>query len=58
MSDVFFRDLGIPAPDFNLGVGPASTAQQRGPCSEASRWAREWILTAAMAAASVEFVSP
>jgi UDP-N-acetylglucosamine 2-epimerase (non-hydrolysing) len=28
MSDDFFRDLGIPAPDVNLGVGPGSHAQQ------------------------------
>jgi UDP-N-acetylglucosamine 2-epimerase (non-hydrolysing) len=28
MSDVFFRELGIPAPDFNLGVGSGSHAVQ------------------------------
>ena len=28
MSDVFFRDLGIPAPDVNLGVGSGSHAVQ------------------------------
>ncbi|MDH4119129.1 MAG: UDP-N-acetylglucosamine 2-epimerase (non-hydrolyzing) [Acidimicrobiia bacterium] len=28
MSDVFFRDLGIPAPDVHLGVGSGSHAQQ------------------------------
>jgi UDP-N-acetylglucosamine 2-epimerase (non-hydrolysing) len=28
MSDVFFRQLAIPAPDKNLAVGPASHAQQ------------------------------
>lgn len=28
MSDVFFRDLGIPLPDVNLGVGSASHAVQ------------------------------
>jgi UDP-N-acetylglucosamine 2-epimerase (non-hydrolysing) len=28
MSDIFFRQLDIPAPDFNLGVGSASHAQQ------------------------------
>jgi UDP-N-acetylglucosamine 2-epimerase (non-hydrolysing) len=28
MSDVFFQQLDMPAPDFNLGVGPGSHAQQ------------------------------
>ncbi len=28
MSDAFFRDLGLPAPDVHLGVGSASHAQQ------------------------------
>jgi len=28
MSDVFFRDLGLPAPDLNLGVGSGSQATQ------------------------------
>ena len=28
MSDIFFRQLGIPEPDYNLGVGSASHAQQ------------------------------
>lgn len=28
MSDIFFSQLGIPAPDFNLGVGSASHAKQ------------------------------
>lgn len=28
MSDVFFRELDIPQPDVNLGVGPGSHAQQ------------------------------
>ncbi|MFQ5535274.1 MAG: non-hydrolyzing UDP-N-acetylglucosamine 2-epimerase [Sphingomonadales bacterium] len=28
MSDAFFRDLGLPPPDFNLGVGSASHARQ------------------------------
>jgi len=30
MSDVFFRDLGLPKPDFNLGVGSGSHAEQTG----------------------------
>ena len=28
MSDAFFRDLGLPAPDHHLGVGSGSHAQQ------------------------------
>lgn len=30
MSDAFFRDLGLPDPDVNLGVGSGSHAQQTG----------------------------
>jgi UDP-N-acetylglucosamine 2-epimerase (non-hydrolysing) len=30
MSDVFFHDLGLPAPDIHLGVGSGSHAQQTG----------------------------
>lgn len=30
MSDVFFQELGIPAPDFNLGVGSCSHGMQTG----------------------------
>jgi UDP-N-acetylglucosamine 2-epimerase (non-hydrolysing) len=28
LSDIFFRQMGIPAPDFNLGVGSGSHASQ------------------------------
>ncbi len=31
MSDVFFRELGLPAPDVNLGVGSGSHAAPRRP---------------------------
>jgi UDP-N-acetylglucosamine 2-epimerase (non-hydrolysing) len=30
MSDAFFRDLGLPAPEFHLGVGSGSHAEQTG----------------------------
>jgi UDP-N-acetylglucosamine 2-epimerase (non-hydrolysing) len=30
MSDVFFRDLGIPVPDIHLGIGSGSHAEQTG----------------------------
>lgn len=30
MSDVFFRDLGLPSPDFHLNVGSGSHAEQTG----------------------------
>lgn len=35
MSDAFFRDLGIPEPDFHLGVGSGSHAQQTARVMEA-----------------------
>jgi len=34
MSDVFFEELGIPAPDFTLGVGSKSHARQTGEMME------------------------
>lgn len=30
MSDVFFRDLGIPAPDYHLGIGSEGQGEQTG----------------------------
>lgn len=30
LSDVFFEDLGIPAPDEHLGIGSGSHGQQTG----------------------------
>ena len=49
MSDVFFRDLGIPAPNFNLGVGSGSHGQQtaqmlEGLEREFERFAPDWVL--------------
>ena len=49
MSDVFFRDLGIPAPDVNLAVGSGKHGEQTGamlaqlePVFE--RFAPDWVL--------------
>ena len=36
MSDVFFADLAIPAPDINLEIGSGATASRPGPCSPRS----------------------
>jgi UDP-N-acetylglucosamine 2-epimerase (non-hydrolysing) len=49
MSDVFFRDLGIPTPDLNLAVGSASHAQQTSrmlePLEEAFKsYGPDWVL--------------
>lgn len=49
MSDVFFRDLGIPAPDVNLEVGSGSHGRQTGRMlegleTEFERLAPDWVL--------------
>ncbi len=49
MSDVFFRDLGIPAPDVNLAVGSGKHGQQTGAMlagleDEFERFAPDWVL--------------
>ncbi|TFD50799.1 UDP-N-acetylglucosamine 2-epimerase (non-hydrolyzing) [Cryobacterium frigoriphilum] len=49
MSEVFFRDLGIPAPDLNLGVGSGSHGQQTGAMlagleSAFERFRPDWVL--------------
>lgn len=49
MSDVFFRDLGIPAPAVNLDVGSGSHGQQTGQMlagleREFERLAPDWVL--------------
>lgn len=49
LSDVFFRDLGIPAPDVNLEVGSASHGQQTGAMlgsleTEFERLRPDWVL--------------
>lgn len=32
MSDIFFEELGIPKPDYNLGVGSASMVSRQQEC--------------------------
>ena len=49
MSDAFFRDLGLPAPDVNLGIGSASHAVQTGRMMAELepvfyRYAPDWIV--------------
>ena len=49
MSDAFFRDLGLPAPDVNLGIGSASHAVQTGRMMAElepvfDRYAPDWIV--------------
>ena len=42
MSDVFFRDLGIPVPDVHLGVGSGSPRRTDGPRSWSSSRKSAW----------------
>lgn len=49
MSDAFFRDLGLPAPDVNLGIGSGSHAVQTGKMMADlepvfDRFAPDWIV--------------
>ena len=49
MSDAFFRDLGLPAPDAHLGVGAGSHAEQTGRMLLAlepvyERFAPDWVV--------------
>ncbi|WP_039921904.1 non-hydrolyzing UDP-N-acetylglucosamine 2-epimerase [Leifsonia aquatica] len=70
MSDVFFRDLGIPEPDVNLAIGSGSHGEQTGAMLSAlepviERYAPDWVLvygdtnsTLAAAVASVKLHTP
>lgn len=49
MSDVFFRELGIPAPDYNLGIGSGAHGVQTGRMLEAierviSKEKPDWVM--------------
>lgn len=49
MSDVFFRDLGLPRPDHNLGVGAGSHAAQTAAIMQAfepllARYQPDWVI--------------
>jgi UDP-N-acetylglucosamine 2-epimerase (non-hydrolysing) len=70
MSDVFFRDLGIPQPDVNLAIGSGAHGQQTGAMLTAiepviEEYAPDWVLvygdtnsTLAAAVASVKMHVP
>ena len=39
MSEIFFSEMGIPAPDYNLGIGCCKTSY---PCASRRGWESLW----------------